>query len=107
MAQTHPLDADAELIRRFQFHEAKTHDRITRHAHVRQLCAHVAGYLSEIVPDGRERSIALTKLEEVMFWANAGLARAPEAEDAALMPTEETVTNERPDSELVDAEAGA
>ena len=27
------------------------------------------------VLDSREKSIALTKLEEVMFWANAGIAR--------------------------------
>lgn len=28
------------------------------------------------VPPGREQSLALTKLEEVMFWANAGVARS-------------------------------
>jgi len=34
--------------------------------------------LMEEVPDGRERSVAMTKLEEVMFWANAGIARLSE-----------------------------
>lgn len=28
-----------------------------------------------VVPPGRELHTALTKLEEVMFWANAGIAR--------------------------------
>ena len=27
------------------------------------------------VPKGREQSLALTKLEEALFWANAGIAR--------------------------------
>lgn len=34
-----------------------------------------AKIINEIVPPGREQSLALTKLEEVMFWANAGIAR--------------------------------
>ena len=31
-----------------------------------------------IVPDGREKSIVFTKLEEAKFWASAGVARNPE-----------------------------
>ena len=30
----------------------------------------------EAVPDGREKSLALTKLEESLMWAMAALARA-------------------------------
>jgi hypothetical protein len=29
----------------------------------------------DLVPDGRERLLAMTKLEEAIFWANAGIAR--------------------------------
>jgi len=29
----------------------------------------------KMVPDSRERSLALTKIEESVFWANAGIAR--------------------------------
>ncbi len=28
-------------------------------------------------PDGREKSTAMTRLEEAVMWANAGIARAP------------------------------
>jgi hypothetical protein len=35
----------------------------------------LARLIAELCPDGRERSIALTKLEEVAMWSNAGIER--------------------------------
>jgi len=29
----------------------------------------------QVAPDSRERSLALTKIEEAVFWANAAIAR--------------------------------
>jgi len=31
--------------------------------------------IAELCPEGRERSLALTKLEESVMWANAAIAR--------------------------------
>ena len=31
-----------------------------------------------LCPDNREKSIAMTRLEEVVMWANASIARNPE-----------------------------
>ena len=31
--------------------------------------------IAELTPPSREQSVALTKLDEVTFWANAGIAR--------------------------------
>lgn len=31
--------------------------------------------IDELVPNSREKSLAMTKLEEVIMWANAGIAR--------------------------------
>lgn len=44
-------------------------------ATVREHLRQAALVVAELVPPGREQSVAITKLEEVMFWANAGIAR--------------------------------
>lgn len=47
------------------------------HEQVRAACKALALYISHQVPEGREQSMAITKVEEAMFWANAALARDP------------------------------
>jgi hypothetical protein len=42
---------------------------------IREKCSTLANIINTEVPDGREKSTAITKLEEVMFWANAGISR--------------------------------
>jgi hypothetical protein len=34
-----------------------------------------AMFVANTVPEGREKSLALTRLEEALFWSNAGIAR--------------------------------
>lgn len=41
---------------------------------------YLAHQIEGSVPDSREKSIALTKLEEALMWANAGIARHGVAE---------------------------
>ena len=33
--------------------------------------------VEEVVPDGREKSLAITKIEEAKMWSSAGVARNP------------------------------
>ncbi|WP_449344124.1 Acb2/Tad1 domain-containing protein [Streptomyces nigrescens] len=66
-----------ELRTRFAYHPAHTEQRRLDHESVRNVCRHVAESLDTLCPDGREKALALTKLEEVMFWANAAVARQP------------------------------
>lgn len=64
------------IAHRFEYHPPK--DEETRHAHedARASCLAVARHFDEVLPEGREKSIVMTKLEEALFWANAAIARA-------------------------------
>lgn len=64
-----------DIAWRFAFHAAPTQEKRDEHTSVRQQCYRLAEALNESLPDGREKSVVLTKLEEVMFWANAAIAR--------------------------------
>lgn len=59
----------------FMFHPAKD-DQGARHQRIRSAARDLAIAIATLVPEGREKSLALTKAEEAMFWANAGIARA-------------------------------
>jgi hypothetical protein len=63
-----------DIFNRFEFHSA-TDTTGQLHAHVRQECGQLAQYLNDLLPEGREKSLAITHLEEVMFWSNAAIAR--------------------------------
>lgn len=67
-----------ELENRFTFHPATTDKRKDDHLNVRNLCLDLAEELNGLLPEGREKSLAVTQLEQVMFWGNAALARLPE-----------------------------
>lgn len=64
-----------DIESRFSFHPAKTEHARDSHECVRSECKRLATLFNEFLPEGREKSVAITKLEEVMFWANASIAR--------------------------------
>jgi hypothetical protein len=70
-----------EIERRFAFHPATDDEKRSAHGSVRSLCRSLADDLDVRLPDSREKSLAITHLEEVMFWANAAVAR-PSADRA-------------------------
>lgn len=81
-----PSATDKLLLERiendFTYHAPKT-DQAQRYEQLRQTAKKLARLVIELSPDGeRERSIALTKLEEAIMWANAGIARH-EVEDGS------------------------
>lgn len=67
---------NGQLVHRFAYHPPDTEDKVSRHENVRSVCFGAAKELIELTgPPSREQSIAITKVEEAMFWANAAIAR--------------------------------
>ncbi len=64
----------SELDRRFDYHAADEF-RAERHRQIREACKAAAAIVDEELVNGREKSLALTNLEQAMFWANASIAR--------------------------------
>ena len=67
-------DEFKELKNRFTYHAPKG-DQQERYVQLRQHGFDLALHISTMVPPGRERALALTNLEQAIFWANAGIAR--------------------------------
>jgi len=65
----------AELSRRFDYHASSRTEHADAHAGVRAGCKRLATELDALLPDGREKSLVMTHLEEASFWANAAIAR--------------------------------
>lgn len=66
----------ADIENRFNYH-APDDEKRQRHEVVREELKTVALIVNDLCPEGREKSTAITKLEEAMYWANAAIARNP------------------------------
>lgn len=64
-----------EIDNRFK-HHAPTPEKVKQHEDVREVLRTAAHAINAICPEGRDKSLAITKLEETMFHANAAIARS-------------------------------
>lgn len=58
----------------YKYHEPKN-DQGERYAKLRDKAKELADMIDELCPDSREKSLALTNLEQASMWANASIAR--------------------------------
>lgn len=68
---------DDELETRFTYVPPKE-GQPEKYQEIRAYAKAYAYLLKVIAPESRELSLAITKLEEVVFWANAAIARREE-----------------------------
>lgn len=65
-----------DLTSRFMYHPPEPeNDQPARYEKIRAGARRLALLVDDLVNDSREKSLAITSLEEVVFWANAGIAR--------------------------------
>lgn len=72
--ELYPDKAYADIAHRFTYHPPKG-DQPHRYNYLRQQAYTLAIDILRNCPESRERSLALTKLEEAIMWANASIAR--------------------------------
>ena len=78
--QNKEVNMNKDIENRFTYHAPKKED-IAKFPIIRDSAKELAYLVKELVPAGREQSLALTKLEEVVMWANAGIVRTKEEKD--------------------------
>ena len=57
----------------FTYHAPKS-DQGKRYDEIRKTACSLATVLNILCPDSREKSVAITKLQEAVMWANASIA---------------------------------
>jgi len=65
---------EIELIKRFTYHAPKN-DQASRYEQIRKNTHSLAEMYDILAPDSREKSLAITKLEEAVMWVNSAIAR--------------------------------
>ena len=68
------MDNKEELQNRFTYH-APTEDQKSIYEGIRKMGLVLASMIDDLCPDSREKSLALTKVDEAVMWSNAAVAR--------------------------------
>jgi hypothetical protein len=77
--------SDAEIENRFTYHKP-VGDQPQRYEALRNKAKELALMIRDLCPDSRERSHALTQLEDTVMWANASIARSKPVDQTPPLP---------------------
>lgn len=77
------MTSEHDLRERFVHHPPTTQKRVDTHQLVRDTAAEWALLLNEILPESREKSLALTAVQEAAMWANSAIAIHGEGTETA------------------------
>ena len=69
-----PKTIQEQIDHRFTYH-APTPYQSEKYIQIRNLAKSLAYLIASQTPESREQSLALTHIEEAVFWANASIAR--------------------------------
>ena len=64
-----------ELDIRFTYHPPRNEAQLRLYEELREKVRQLASFVVRNRPNSREQSLAVTKLEEAVMWANAAIAR--------------------------------
>ena len=68
-----------EIARRFRYHKP-TKEQVPMYERTRNKARELVELINGQCPENREKSIAISKVEEAVMWANASIARGKEVE---------------------------
>ena len=64
-----------QIENNFKYHEPRTSDTKQKYVDLREKGKELAYLIDQLCPNSREKSLALTNLEQSIMWANASIAR--------------------------------
>jgi hypothetical protein len=77
-----------EIENRFTYHAPNEVQRV-KYAEIREYARLLAHRINKACPESREKSLAITKLQEVIAWANASIACNPSPASSIPSGTQE------------------
>ena len=63
-----------DIQKNFDYHPP-TEDKICKYEQLRITAMEYMVLIDQLCPESREKSLAMTKIEEAVMWANASIAR--------------------------------